>query len=184
MSDVLVLDLETQKSFDEVGGRNNFHLLRVSVLCLYSYERDAFECFTEWEVPGLLPTLTASRLIVGFNIKRFDYAVMSPYFKKPLDRLPTLDLLEEVANALGHRVSLNALATETLGTAKLGNGLDALEYWKRGELEKLKTYCREDVRITRDLYEYGKTHGRLYYRKDGERREVTVRWGESVAVEV
>ncbi|MBI5379890.1 MAG: hypothetical protein HZA23_07040, partial [Nitrospirae bacterium] len=82
MSDVLVLDLETQKSFDEVGGRNNFHLLRVSVLGLYSYERDVFECFTEWEVPGLLPTLTAARLIVGFNIKRFDYTVMAPYFEK------------------------------------------------------------------------------------------------------
>jgi DEAD/DEAH box helicase domain-containing protein len=131
-------------------------------------------------------------LIVGFNIKRFDYVVMGPYFERSqksgvrsqgsvLDRLPTLDLMEEVANVLGHRVSLNALAVETLGAAKLGNGLDALGYWKRGEIEKLKAYCLEDVRLTRDLYEYGKTHGRLYYRKDGERREVAVRWGEAVA---
>jgi DEAD/DEAH box helicase domain-containing protein len=30
----------------------------------------------------------------------------------------------------------------------------AVEYWKKGEIEKLKEYCLQDVRVTRDVYEY------------------------------
>ena len=156
MGDTLVLDLETQKSFDEVGGRDNFHLLGVSVVGLYSYETQAFKTFTESETPLLLPILESAQLVIGFNIKRFDYAVLEPYFKQTLAHLRTLDILEEVTKVLGHRLSLDGLVSATLGRKKLGSGLDALKYFKAGQMEKLKEYCLEDVRLTRDLYEYGK----------------------------
>ncbi|MBI1819832.1 MAG: ribonuclease H-like domain-containing protein [Nitrospirae bacterium] len=162
MGDILVLDLETQKAFDDVNGRNARDLL-VSVVGIYSYQRDACECYEEKDLPALLPMMEGANLIIGFNTKRFDYLVLEPYFQKTLDHLRSLDILEEVQKALGHRLSLDTIAKATLNQAKLGAGLDAIRYFRNGEIEKLKKYCLEDVRLTRDLYEYGKKHGKLYY---------------------
>ncbi len=162
MGDILVLDLETQKSFDEVNGRN-FRDLLVSVVGLYSYQRDAFECYDEKDVHHLLPMLESADLVIGFNTKRFDYLVLEPYFKKTLDHIRSLDILEEVQKTLGHRLSLDTIAKATLNQSKIGEGLDAIRYFRAGEIDKLKKYCLEDVRLTRDLYEYGKKHGKLYY---------------------
>jgi DEAD/DEAH box helicase domain-containing protein len=180
MGDTLVLDLETQKSFDEVGGRENFHLLGVSVAGLYSYRSQAFRTFIESEITSLLPVLESAELVIGFNVKRFDYAVLEPYFKRRLAHLRTLDILEEVTKTLGHRLSLDSLVSATLGRKKLGSGLDALKYFKAGRMDKLKEYCLEDVRLTRDLYEYGKRHGRLlYYARRGlEIAHFPVSWGD------
>ncbi|MGH7273083.1 MAG: hypothetical protein ACREIQ_01315, partial [Nitrospiria bacterium] len=87
-----------------------------------------------------------------------------------LAHLPTLDILEEAVKVLGHRLRLESLAQATLGRGKAGTGLDAIRYFRQGELEKLKAYCLEDVRVTRDLYEFGKLHKKLlYYDRPGEK---------------
>ncbi len=169
-SDIIVLDLETQKSFEEVGGRDHFHKLLVSVVGIYSYENDRFMTYTEPELLHLFPVLEEARLIIGFNIKRFDYKVLEPYHHRPLTQLPTLDILEEVVKTLGHRLRLETLARATLGRGKIGTGLDAIRYFQQGQVDKLKTYCLEDVKVTRDLYEYGKLHKKLlYYDRPGEK---------------
>jgi DEAD/DEAH box helicase domain-containing protein len=182
MSDMIVLDLETQKTFDEVGGRDNLHLLRVSVVGIYSYNKDIFRTFTEWETPSLRGILEEASLVVGFNIKRFDYPVLEPYLKRSLKNLPTLDIMEEVERFLGHRLSLDTLVKATLGEGKTGHGLDAIRYFREGELEKLKSYCLADVRLTRDLYEYGKQHGHMKYQKNSDTYTIPVNWGKPAAV--
>ena len=182
MGDTLVLDLETQKSFDDVGGRGNLHLLRVSVVGLYSYQQDRFRTFTEWDTPSMRGLLEDASLIIGFNIKRFDYPVLEPYMKKSLKDLPTLDIMEEVQRALGHRLSLDSLVKATLGEGKTGHGLDAIRYFREGDLEKLNSYCLADVRLTRDLYEYGKRHGKILYEKGGALRDIPVTWGKPAPV--
>jgi DEAD/DEAH box helicase domain-containing protein len=60
-------------------------------------------------------------------------------------------------------VSLNDLAKATLGTQKSGHGFLAIEYFRKGEMEKLKSYCLDDVKITKELYEYGKREGKIYF---------------------
>ena len=176
MADTIVLDLETQKSFDEVGGRSNLHLLRVSVAGIYSYDQDQFLTFTEWETPALGDLLQQAKVVVGFNIKRFDFPVLVPYLKQRLNQVIALDLLEEVEKVLGHRLSLDHIAQATLGKAKTGHGLDAIKYFRNGELEKLKSYCLSDVAITRDLYEFGKQHGFLRYQRNQTPYNIPVRW--------
>jgi DEAD/DEAH box helicase domain-containing protein len=176
VGDVIVLDLETQKSFEEVGGRTNLHLLRVSVAGIYSYEKDLFQTFTEWETPELGNLLSKARIVVGFNIKRFDFPVLEPYLKRNLRQLPTLDILEEAERQLGHRVSLDSMAQATLGEAKTGTGLEAIQYFRNGEIEKLKSYCLSDVRLTRDLYDFGKRHGYVRYLRNQESMSLPVRW--------
>lgn len=176
MGDVIVLDLETQKSFDDVGGRANLHLLRVSVVGLYSYERDEFRTYTEWETPSLRRVLEEASLVIGFNTKRFDYAVLEPYFKKPLRSIASLDIMEDVERHLGHRLSLETLAQATLGHGKTGDGLDAIRFFRAGELDKLKSYCLADVKLTRDLFEHGRRHGQLKYARNGSVYSLPVNW--------
>ena len=71
--------------------------------------------------------------------------------------------MEDISNVLGHRLSLDSIAEATLGTKKSGHGLDAIRYFREGNMEALKKYCTDDVRITRDIFEYGKTNSKLMY---------------------
>ena len=184
MSQALVFDLETQKSFDEVGGRGNCHLLKMSVGCFYDYGTSSFVCYTENEVNDLIDHLFSAKLVVGFNIKAFDYKVLKYYTDKDFSLIPkTLDILEDVHKELGFRVSLNSLAVCTLSNEdkkieKSADGLQALKWFKEGKIEKIKEYCAQDVLLTRDLYEYGKEKGYLYYRdaKTKERCKVRALW--------
>ena len=179
MADKLVLDLETQKSFDEVEGRNTA-LLKISVAGVYRYATDEYLTFLESEVTALEALLKSAELLIGFNIRRFDLEVLAPYVTTPIDRFPVLDLMEEVAKHLGHRVSLESLAQATLGEGKSGTGLEALRLFREGRMDELKRYCLDDVRLTRDLYEYGKAHGELICRsKLGDRPLIIpVSWQE------
>jgi len=174
----VILDLETQKSFDEVGGRK-MHLLRVSVVGIYSYFNDKYTTFEEKEIPELEKILKSASLIIGFNIKRFDLPVLEPYLSIPMHSLPTLDIMEEVVRVTGHRVSLNSVAQATLGEVKSGSGLDAIRFFREGKMEKLKRYCLDDVRITREIYEYGLKYGKLAFtsKYGRKKRSIPVSWG-------
>ncbi len=158
----IVLDLETKKGFDEVEGRN-LELLGISVVAIYSYQENEFKVFWEKEIKLLLPYLERAKLVIGFNIKRFDFPVLQPYLDLDLKRLECLDILEEVQKSLGMRISLNSIARATLAVGKIGSGLDALKYFRQGQMDKLAEYCRHDVLITRQIYEYGCRHGHLLY---------------------
>ncbi len=179
MADKIVLDLETQKSFDEVEGRHP-SLLKISVVGIYRYATDEYLTFEESELPNMEALLKGAALVIGFNIRRFDMEVLAPYLTTPSDRLPMLDLMEEVAKQLGHRVSLESLAQATLGQGKSGTGLDALQFFREGRMDELKRYCLDDVRLTKELYEYGKAHGELICRsKLGDRPLIIpVSWQE------
>lgn len=160
---IIVFDLETQRSFDEVGGRDSFEKLGVSVLGAYLYKTDEYRIFEEKELSQFEELLGSKPLMVGFNSRKFDCAVLQPYIRFNLDKLPQLDILEEVVKAVGHRVKLDSIAQATLSESKSGSGLDALKYWREGDLESLKKYCLDDVRITRRIYEYGANNGELFF---------------------
>ncbi|MBI2982425.1 MAG: ribonuclease H-like domain-containing protein [Deltaproteobacteria bacterium] len=179
----IVLDLETQKGFDDVGGRDNLVALGVSLVGIYRYDQSGYESYLEPELTRLETVLSQALRIVGFNIKRFDFPVLQPYFKNlKLSELQTLDLLEEVEKAIGHRVSLQTLAEATLGEGKSGNGLDAIEYFRQQDWDRLKKYCLDDVRLTMELYEFGKKFGRLYFlSKDRTTKiEIPISWKDPV----
>ncbi len=159
----IVLDLETQKDFSEVGGRCNLHLLKVSVVGIYDYSDGKYKAFEEKEIPQLEQILREASLIIGFNIKRFDFPVLQPYLSLDLGKVPYLDIMEEFVKARGHRISLVSLAQATLGEGKSGSGLEALRLYRMGDIKRLKDYCLDDVRLTKELYEYGMKNKRLYY---------------------
>lgn len=179
----IVLDLETKKSFDEVG-RDRLDLLGVSVVGIYSYQDDGFKVFAENQISLLLPYLERAQVVIGFNIKRFDFPVLQPYLDFELKSLPTLDMFEEVQNKLGFRLGLNSIAQATLEIGKIGTGLDALKYFRQGQMNKLIQYCQQDVFVTRELYEYGRRHGHLIYRRGSAGLEtIPVNWAECKSVD-
>jgi DEAD/DEAH box helicase domain-containing protein len=140
-------------------------------------EQDGFLTFTEDRVADLVSVLKKAGLVVGFNHLRFDYEVLRAYTTENLRTLPNLDMLVHVQAALGHRLSLDHLATFTLGEHKSGKGTDAVKWFREGRMDLLESYCREDVRITRDLYRFGLSHGFLRYQmKNGEIASLKVDW--------
>lgn len=173
----LVLDLETQKTFDEIGSRNPSDLL-ISVVGVYRFDTDSYHCYRESELPILENLMIDSPLIIGYNHRKFDMPVLQHYFRINTAELPLLDLMEDIAIKIGHRVGLDSVAQATLNIGKTGHGLDAIDYFKKGEWEKLESYCINDVRITKDVFEYGQKNNKVFYlSKDGSiRREVNVDW--------
>jgi len=173
---VVVFDLETQKLAHEVGGWKNISAMRMSVGVTYS-DDEGFLTFTEDNVSGLISVLQAADLVVGFNQLRFDYEVLGAYSSENLRGLPNLDICQEVGAALGHRLNLDHLARFTLNSKKKGLGIDAARWFREGRMDLLEEYCRQDVKITRDLYTFGLTNGFLFYqRKDLTKARVYINW--------
>lgn len=160
----IVLDLETQKSFEEVGGKGKNHLLKISVCGLYDYSTNQYSIYEEHEMPRLASQLQAADQIIGFNIKNFDFEVLQPYLNYNVHELPYYDILEEIQKVIGHRVKLEAVAQGTIGSGKSGNGLEALLYYRNGRMDLLKKYCLDDVRVTKLVYDYALKNQKLLYR--------------------
>lgn len=179
---ILVLDLETQKSFKEVG-KSKLEKLKVSCVGIYDYLTDQFTSYEEKDMMKLEARLREAELLIGFNIRRFDMAVLAPYLFMPVTHVPVLDLLEDVEAVRGHRASLDSIAGPTLKQHKIGNGADALILYKEGKMEELKRYCLEDVRLTKEIYEYGCQAGKVLFTSswDYKTYEIPVQWKETTA---
>jgi len=164
--DKIIFDIETKNSFADVGGPENLKKLDVSVVGVYSYNRDDYFCFGENELEKLKEIFKESDLLIGFAIKRFDLPVLEKHFSAPgefnIYSVPSFDILEKIEYSLGWRVSLDELAKANLGFGKTGAGLEAIELYRKGEMEKLKSYCLNDVKITKELYELLEKKGHLW----------------------
>lgn len=172
-----VLDIETRKSAQDVGGWHNAHKMQVSCAVLYDSREDAYRTYLQDDIDRLVADLQAVDLVVGFNISRFDYRVLSGLSDFDFHSLPTLDILTVVHRQLGFRLSLDHLAKETLGAAKSADGLQALEWYRQGEMDKIIEYCTQDVRVTKDLYLYGaENHFLLFRNKAGQKVRVRTGW--------
>jgi DEAD/DEAH box helicase domain-containing protein len=158
----VVFDIETRNTFQDVGAYNPA-LLQVSVVGVYFYETDTFETFMEEDLPQLWPRLERADRIIGYNSNGFDIPCLQSYYPGDLTKLPSLDLLFELQQRLGFRIKLDDVAQATLGMGKTGHGLQAVEFWKKGEIDRLKSYCLQDVKVTRDVYEYALEHKEVKY---------------------
>lgn len=170
----VVLDIETRNTFQDVGAYNPA-LLRISLVGVYFYETNTYEAFLEEDLPKLWPRLERADRIIGYNLFGFDYPCMQTYYTGELARLPTVDVLVEIEKSLGFRIKLDDVAHGTLDIGKSGHGLMAVEYWKKGEIDKLKEYCLQDVRVTKDIYEYALEHGEVFYHdRQGKKQGISL----------
>lgn len=172
-----VLDLETRRSAQEVGGWGNASRMGISCVVVYDSKHDKYFEYLGEEISELVEHLKKLDLVVGFNISRFDYAVLKGSSDFDFHCLNTLDILTEVYKRLGYRLSLDHLGENTLGIRKSGDGLMALAWWKEGKIREILDYCQQDVKVTRDLYIFGRENGYLLFKnKAGMKVRVPVLW--------
>lgn len=168
----IILDVETKKTFDEVGG---YFPDRLGISFVGICVRDGvagtgeMKGYYEEDLPDLFPLLEKADVLIGFNIDQFDMPTFTQYYTGDIATFPTLDLMTRIKDSVGHRIGLDAVAQETLGTGKTGDGLDAIKYYKHGQLEKLRDYCLQDVAVTRDIHDYGLTKGSVKFRNKWNR---------------
>ncbi len=182
--DKIVIDIETKNVFADVGGEHNLRKLDVSVVGVYSYNQDKYLCFDERELPELGKLLQKTGLLVGFSINRFDVPVLAKYFSFNLTAIPALDLLEEIELAVGRRVGLDILAKANLGgMGKTHHGTEAVTLYREGNMEELKNYCLNDVRLTKELYDLARKRKFLVVPKKDTGELVTARFAiEDIAL--
>jgi len=173
----IYFDIETQNTFQEVGGRY-LEKLNISVAVTYDSQDRSFHRYTEADAEQLALDLSNADLVVGYNLYGFDYPVLQRYTKKVvLAELPTVDMMLEIQKRLGFRLKLDSVASATLKTGKSADGLQAVQWWREGKIEEIFTYCEQDVAVTRDVYLFGKQNRYVqYFDRQYRVRKVLVNW--------
>jgi hypothetical protein len=174
---IVYFDLETQRSAQEVGGWDRIRDMGLSVGVTYSTAREGYLIYGESQVDALIEELLKADLVVGFNHLRFDYEVLHGYSIIDLTQASTLDLMVDLQKVLGHRLSLDAIASASLGTEKTAEGLQAIQWWKEGKMLEIAEYCCFDVKITKMVHEFGMRNKQVFYNnRFGNRLSVEVDW--------
>ncbi len=160
----IVFDIETSNIFSDVG-KNDPTLLDISVVGIYDSETDSYTTFEQKELGKLWPILEKTDLLIGFNSEHFDLPLLNKYYQGDLGKIRHVDILKEIRNSFGRRMKLDQIAEGTLGVRKSGHGLEATVWWAKGEYEKVKKYCLDDVKITKDIYEYALKNNALKFKE-------------------
>lgn len=153
----IVFDIETKNTFQDVGGRDA-SLLDISIVGAYDSTEGTYESYTEEELEKLWPKIEQTDVLIGYNSDHFDIPLLAKYYHGDLGRIKSIDIMRTIYNALGRRIGLGAVAEATLGVGKSGHGLQAITWWKNGEIDKIRKYCIDDVRVTHNLYSYIRTN--------------------------
>jgi DEAD/DEAH box helicase domain-containing protein len=168
----LILDVETKKTFDEVGG---YFPDRLGISFVGVCAREGLSgqgemlSFFEKDLPELFTLMEKADVVIGFNVDGFDMQTFVSYYSGDVTNIPTLDLMLRIKASVGHRIGLDAVAQETLGVGKTGDGLDAIKYYQTQQWDALKKYCLQDVAVTRDIYDYGLKKGLVKFRNKWNR---------------
>lgn len=180
----VVFDIETSNIFTDVG-KNDPTLLDISVVGLYDYTTDTYKAFEQHEFKDMWPFLEQADLLIGYNSEHFDLPLLNKYYAGDLTKIRHLDILKEIRDVFGRRMKLDQIAEGTLGMKKSGAGMQATVWWKNGEREKVKKYCLDDVRLTRDIFEYAVKNKHLKFKEDGKIIEIPLinspKWVEPAA---
>ena len=157
-----------------VRGHVDVNEQELIVVAIHDSDTGAYSSYFKEELHKLWPVLERADVLIGFNSDTFDIPLLNRYYPGDLLHMRSLDLLSEVAKVLGRRVRLQALAEATLGKGKSGDGLKAGQWWKEGKKDKVREYCIEDVRLTRELYDYALAHGVLKYKDLRDIRDIKI----------
>lgn len=182
----LYFDLETKYSADEVGGWNNIQDMGMSVGVLWDSKDSDYHIYLEDQTHELIEHLKQAEMVVGFNHVSFDHKVLAGAAYASQDErsrcytdligLNNFDMLTELKKVLGHRLKLDSIARPTLGLGKSADGLQALVWYKEGKLNEIIDYCKDDVKVTRDVYQHALQNGQLQYESRSGVKTIKLNW--------
>jgi len=153
----IVLDIETY------GDIRNYDNLKVTMCSIYEYEHDTYRSFNEHQLNELWPILEKADRIIGYNSEHFDIPILNRFYAGDLLIFPQLDLLKVIKDSSGKRYKLDDIAKATLQISKSADGLQAVRWYEEGKIEEIRIYCEQDVKVTKEVYEFGKSNKMLYY---------------------
>ncbi len=176
--DFVYFDLETQRTANDVGGWGHKDKMGMSVGVTYSTGSGEYRIYDEGNVDELIDQIVRADLVIGFNHISFDYAVLQGYTAWEIaSQAISLDLMVDVEQVLGHRLKLESIASASLGAGKTADGLDAIRWWQEGKIMKIAEYCCYDVKVTKEVHEYGVANKLVKYEdRFGRVQTVPVDW--------
>lgn len=161
----IVFDLETQNTFSDVGS-NDPRDLSISVGCVYDSGTNEYTTVAIDELQKLWPIIEQAEVLVGYNSDHFDIPLLNKYYPGDLTKIKSIDILAFIKDSLGKRLRLDSIAQATIGAKKSGNGLMAIKWWREGDIASIKKYCKQDVKVTKEIFEYALANQKVFY-KDG-----------------
>lgn len=171
----IVFDIETKNTFADVGGKEHLDKLEVSVVCVYSYNKDQYFCFDDTQLTELASFLSKPALLIGFSSNKFDVPILARVLNLPLFEYPRIDISDEIELRTGRLIGLNDLAQINFGTKKTSTGLLAPKLYAEGKFDELKEYCQQDVKLTKDLFDKIKKEKHLKIpERDGSAERVDI----------
>ncbi|HYE23045.1 MAG TPA: ribonuclease H-like domain-containing protein [Candidatus Paceibacterota bacterium] len=174
----ITFDIETANILPSFQ-RGDMTQLELALVGVHDSETGEFSSYVKEELPQLWPIIERADLLIGYNSDSFDIPLLNRYYPGDLTKIRSLDLMVEVQKVLGRRLRLQSLAQATLGRGKGGDGLKSVEWWQQGLVDKVRAYCIEDVRITRELFDHAIEHSALKYMDFKTKRDVkldTSKW--------
>lgn len=169
----ITFDIETSNFFTDTGS-NDPASLSIACVCIHDSTTDAYSSFFEEDLVKLWPILEKADLLIGYNSDHFDIPLLNKYYRGDLRKIKSIDLMKEIKKVLGRRIKLDAVAQATLGIGKSASGVTANIWWNRGEKDKVVSYCIDDVKITKQLYDYAKKEGQVKYLDGKELKTLTL----------
>jgi DEAD/DEAH box helicase domain-containing protein len=168
---VVTFDIETANWMSDTGTGDPADLT-IALVGVHDSETDSYSSYLEGELPQLWPILERTDVLVGYNSDHFDIPLLNKYYPGDLNKIKSVDLMKEVHAVVGRRLKLDSLAEGTLGENKSASGAQSLQWWRAGEVEKVRAYCLKDVEITKKLFDTALAKGSLKYKELGRDREV------------
>lgn len=175
---VLTFDIETTNTFDEVGSSNPADL-DLAVVCVHDSYTDRITHYFKEDLGKLWPLIEEASMLVSYNGDHFDIPLLNKYYAGDLNNIKSLDLMKEVKNVIGRRVKLDDIATATLGESKSADGLQSIIWWRQGKIADVVSYCKQDVLVTRKVYDFAMKKGYLEYNNRGVKEKIkldTTNW--------
>jgi|SRR6185312_3159275 len=163
----ITFDIETRNVFADVG-KNDPSLLDIALVAIHDSETNEYSTYLVEDLPKLWPIIERADMLIGFNSDHFDIPLLNKYYPGDLTKIKSLDILKEIQKSYGRRMKLDQLAEGTLGKNKSGHGLDAIRWWKEGNIDKIRDYCIDDVKITKDIYDFARANNKLIFKEGGK----------------
>ena len=176
----ITFDIETSNIFQDVNSTDSRDL-DLSVVCIHDSETNQYLSFTQEELHKLWPIIESSDMLIGYNSDHFDIPLLNKYYAGDLNKIKSLDILAEIRKSIGRRVKLDDVAQATLGSSKSADGLQAVRWWREGKKQEVIDYCIQDVKVTREVYDYAINNSHLKCTKGNEVIEIpldTSSWEE------
>lgn len=118
-------------------------------------------------------------MVIGFNVINFDYEVLKGYsLNTDFSQIKTFDILDYIFRNYGFRTSLDNIAQPTLHQVGWGDGIQAVQWFREGDFDRLIRYCQKDVEVTRDIFYFGERNWHIKYWNDhfGGPERLDVEW--------